>query len=154
MNYLKLQSDLLKAADKRDRTGKRLSFTYGQTESAIAVIVDEHYIVFIPKYRWYLDIDKVFAKMTPLDLKKIMYEDPEDALPAIDTGITRNLSDGRKVRVFENDKVTIWIDGACLKYFDLSNATFKATEKNKPLYIYETDNIGESLVGYVLPVNY
>lgn len=153
MKYLQLQKDLLTAADKRDRTGKRSIFTYGITGNKLAVCVDGNYLVFVPKDRFYLDLDKIFPQRTPLDLKKIMYEDPEDALPAIDTGVTRTVADGRKVRVFTNDKADIWIAETCLKYFDLSISTFAGTEKNKALYIFE-DDIGKTLVGMVLPVIY
>lgn len=152
MNYIKLQADILKAADKQERSGKRSPYMYGMIEDFIGVIVDGYYLTLIRKNRFYLDLDKVFPHTAPVTIKNFI-DGSEDTLQAEDTGVIRTVADGRKVRVFETKEAEIWIDENALKYFDLSNSTFRASEKNKPLYIYE-DDLGETLVGMIFPVNH
>lgn len=156
MKTIKLLTDILKASDKRDQGGKKSPFRYGERDGSIGVCVDGHYIAFVRKDRFYLDLEKCFPKQTPLNLKKIIFEDPDDALDAYDTGTTRRIpAADRTVRIFETDRATIWIDEDSLKYFDLDDRTvFKGTEKNKPFYIYEDTNLGLILVGFILPVNH
>lgn len=154
MKTIKLLTDILKASEKRDQGGKKSPFMYGETENSIAIAVEGHYLVFCRKDRFYLDLEKCFPKQTPLDLRKIMFEDPDYALDAYDTGMTRKIADGRTVKIFETEKATIWIDANCFRYLDLDGAIFKGNEKNTPLYVYEDSNLGETLVGFILPVNH
>lgn len=154
MKTVKLLTDILKASEKRDQGGKKSPFMYGETKDSIAIAVGGSYLVFVRKDRFYLDLEKCFPKQTPLNLKKIMFEDPEDALLAYDTGMTRKVADGRTIKIFETEKATIWIDSDCFRYLDLDGLIFKGTEKNKPIYVYEDSNLGETLVGFILPVNH
>lgn len=154
MKTVKLLTDILKASEKRDQGGKKSPFMYGETEDSIAVAVGGSYLVFVRKDRFYLDLEKCFPKQTPLNLKKIIFEDPGDAFLAYDTGMTRKVEDGRTIKIFETEKATIWIDADNFRYLDLDGAIFKGTEKNKPLYVYEDSNLGEMLVGMILPVNH
>ena len=154
MKVTKLLTDIIKASEKRDQKGKKSPFMYGVTDESIVIIVDGHYMIFVRKDRFYLDLEKCFPKMTPVDVKKIIFEDPDDALLAYDTGMTRKLEDGRTIKIFESEKATIWIDADNFRYLDLDGVIFKATEKNKPLYVYEESNLGNTLVGFILPVNH
>lgn len=152
MKYLQLQTDILKAAYKQDTRGKASPFHCGDYENKIAVIVDGCYMVFVPEDKFYLDISYVFDK--PRDVSKMMRSENE-AIDAYNTGMIRTVLDGRKVRVFSTDQeAEIWIAESNLKYFDLDKCTFKGSEKNKPLFIYEDTNLGSQLVGYILPVNH
>lgn len=152
MKYLQLQTDILKAADKRDTRGKASPFKYGEYEDKYAVIIDGAYMVFIPAAKFYLDKSKVFDK--PLDVSKMMKSENE-ATDAYNTGLIRTVLDGRKVCVFStNYEAEIWIAEPNLKYFNLDECRFSASTKNKPLFIYEDTNLGSQLVGYILPVNH
>ena len=153
MKYVKLQTDILKAADKQKITGNASPFQCGgDYENKIVVIVDSCYMVFVPEDKFYLDISYVFDK--PLDVSKMMRSENE-AIDAYNTGMIRTVADGRKVRVFStNYEAEIWIAEQTLKYFNLDECRFRASTKNKPVFIYEDNNLGSQLVGYILPVNH
>lgn len=157
MKYVKLQTDILKAADKRDRGGNKLPFMCGIYEGGIygdfiGLIVDNCYLVLIRKDHFYLDPVKIFRGAEPVNIGKFI-RNAWDALPVEDTGVMRTLQDGRKVKVFTTGKDDIYVDEKCLKYFDLDDSSFRATDKKSPVYIYEYD-LTETLVGMVLPINY
>ena len=69
-----------------------------------------------------------------------------------DTYLTPEMvsDDKRILRVFENEKGKIYVDEKLLKNFNLSKSTFKGSEPNKPIFIYEN----EMMVGFVFPVRY
>lgn len=151
MKTVKLLTDIIKAAEKRDLYEKSFPFRYGEMGDLIAISVDDYYIVFVRKDEFYLDLSKVFKKQEPLNIEKIV-KGYEYALSAIDTGVTRVLDDKRTVRVFSTDKDDIWIDQKNLKYFDLDQVYFEGTVKKCPLYIFDKDST--VLLGVILPVNH
>lgn len=151
MKTVRLLTDIIKAAEKRDLYKKSFPFKYGEMDDLIAILIDDYYIVFVRKDEFYLDLSKVFKKQEPLNIEKIV-KGYEYALPAIDTGVTRVLDNKKTVRVFSTDKDDIWIDQKNLKYFDLDQVYFKGTVKKCPLYIFDKDL--DILLGVILPVNH
>ena len=153
MKYLKLQTDILKAADKRDRGGKLSPFQYGTVDNCVGVIVDGYYIVFIPYNRFYLKLDRAFSQAEPVKIEPMIWG-VHKTVNYFDTGLRRTIiEDGRTVRIFTNKFEDIWIDEKTLKYFDLEGAVFKGTDRKSPLFIYE-ESRPEDLAGMILPVNH
>ena len=149
MNYIKLQQDILKAKFVEDTRGRKSPFAYGFYEESIAIVIDGHYIVFIPTCAFYLDLKKTFPKLVPVNVEKIIK--PYDTEPITDTGMIRTVEDGLKVRVFSGKTDQIWIDEKCFKYFGKDEVTeYRGTGKKYPIYLYEY----EVLVGMLLPVNH
>lgn len=150
MKTVRLLTDIIKAAEKRDLYEKSFPFRYGEMGDLIAILVDDYYMVFVRKDEFYLDLSKVFKEQKPFNIERLV-KDCEYALPAIDTGVTRVLANKKTVRVFSTDKDDIWIDQKNLKYFDLDHVYFKGTVKKCPLYIF--DEYSNILLGVILPVN-
>lgn len=135
------------------RLNKRtFPYNYGETESAIGVIVESKYIIFVMKKYFYLDLSKTFGDQTPIKDTLKLARGYNDAFPATDTGVTRTLEDNRKIKIFSTKKDDIWIDEKNFKYFDLDQVHFKGTDKKSPLYVF--DNVFHDLVGVILPVNH
>lgn len=94
--------------------------------------------------------------MVPVDLKKLIdWTDLEYSDPAVDTGVVRTITDNHKVKVLETDPAdvvgdTVWIAVNTLTYYEEDRLEYKATEKNKPVYFIEDDD----LVGVIMPVNH
>lgn len=152
MNYIKLQTDILKAKEAEDLRGKPSPFKYGLIDNYVGIIVNGSYLVLVPKCAFYLDFEKTFPKQVPIKIEQILkFRDAEDALPATDTGITRRIETVNKtIKVFTTEKADIWVDKDHFKYFGKDVTEYRGTEKNKPLYLFEY----EVLVGMVLPVNH
>lgn len=163
MKYVKLQQDLVKLADKRDRgVGSKRDRLFwckpDEEDGQIGIVINGFYIAFIREDMRYIDLDKV-CKGAQTDIKRLM-KDPYEAIEATNTDVIKNMGfrvggGGKgKVRIFSTEKDgEIWIDENHLKYFDLDNSTFKGTDRNGPIYIYEADPVNR-LVGYVLPVRH
>ena len=149
MNYVKLQTDILKAKFIEDTRGRKSPFMYGFYEESVAIIIDGHYMALVPKCAFYLDLEKVFPKLVPVDVKKMIK--PYDTETITDTGMIRTVGDGHKVRVFSGKNDQIWIDEKFFKYFGKDDVTeYRGINKKYPIYLYEY----EVLVGMLSPVNH
>lgn len=153
MNYMKLQTDIIKAVDKEKNGGKKSPYKYGyyeQNGEKYIAILDDHKIVFIPEKFFYLNIDKVFDQVNVYHVDKMINVD--NVVNTYTEGVIKPIKADPKIKVqiFSNDKADIWISVDLLKLFDLSVSHFKASDKKSPLYIYED----ETLVGLILPVNH
>ena len=146
MNYLKLQTDILKAWERENTRGKKSPFMYGLLDETVGITVDEHYIVMVPRCAFALDLKRVFEKQEPYDLTR--FTDYHDTEPIYDTGILRITADGRKVRVFSSSNDEIWIDEKYFGYFGQDVTEYRGSAKNKPVFLFEE----EVLVGMLLPV--
>lgn len=161
MKISKLMSDIIRAKERELSGGGRSPFTYGLIEKpngkkAVGVLVRNAYVVIVPEERFYLDLNKVFGHLVPVDLEKIIdWTDLEYSDPAVDTGVVRTITDNRKVKILETDPAdavgeTVWVDVNTLTYYEEDRLEYKATKKNKPVYFIEDDD----LVGVIMPVNH
>lgn len=161
MKISKLMSDIIRAKERELSGGGRSPFTYGLIEKpngkkAVGVLVRNAYVVIVPEERFYLDLKKVFGHLVPVDLEKIIdWTDLEYSDPAFDAGIVRTITDNRKIKVIETDPAdavgeTVWVNVNTLTYYEEDRLEYKATEKNKPVYFIEDDD----LVGVIMPVNH
>ena len=161
MKISKLMGDIIRAKERELSGGVRSPFTYRLIEKpngkkAVAVLVRNAYFVIVPEERFYLDRNKVFSPLVPVDLEKLVdWTDFEYSDSAVDTGVVRTITDNRKVKVLETDPAdavgdTVWIDVNTLTYYEEDRLEYKATEKNKAVYFIEDDD----LVGVIMPVNH
>ena len=153
MNYLKVQQNLLKAADARDGwKHKNFNIYYFTTEDKVWMCPKGEWMIGVPKNQFYLDIDKIWKDVKPVQGETFL-KDTGDLKPAVDTNSIVQVTICKKKKMnlhkFVVDNEAIYVQEEYLKFFD-PDATFKGTKHNAPLYVYEN---GE-LVGLILPVNH
>lgn len=144
MKYLKLQSDLIKAAEKRDGwKNECFKYKYGIKDDVIVIISNFKFWV-IPLSNFYLDINKVFPfeQIHNLDLfiRKAEYE-------VTFTGLSK-IIDKKNLLIFDCNGKSVYIDESLLKDFDIEYSSLRGNDEKSPIQIYEND----VLVGAVLPV--
>ena len=64
MNYIKIQSDILKAKDKCNISGKRFPYMYGYYDNNVGIVDDGKALYLIPDKLFYLDKDKIFNSVS------------------------------------------------------------------------------------------
>ena len=148
---MKFQQDLLKAADERDGWKHKLfNYPWFETDDKIFICPQGHYFIAILKVQFYMDKEKVFKNITPINGKSFL--NPDNLRMATDTHtiVVADVKAKMKLHKFVIGDEVIFLDENNLKYFDLEDSTFKGTNRKNPIYIYEN----EELVGMVLPVNH
>lgn len=152
MEILKIQNNLMKAAEARDLTGDEKYFKayqFMEDDRAFYVVENAIAVWAIPKSLYYLNTEKIFKDQIPVNIKK-MIDDASEAETLIDTETEKKVGTGT-VHIFQKDNgEQIYLDKKLLKYHKLEACTFRGTKKNYPVYIYEED----VLTAVVLPVNY
>ena len=152
MEILKIQNNVLKAAEARDLTGIDKYFNaykYMEDDNYFYVVENAIVVYAIPKRLYYLNTEKVFKDQLPVNLKK-MLDDASEAEQLIDTETEKKVGNGT-VHIFQTAAGDqIYVDKKLLKYHKLEACTFNGTKRNYPVYIYEED----TLTAVALPVNY
>lgn len=154
MKYIKLQQDLLKAADARDGwKHKPFNNHWFETENQIFICPDAYWMMGIPKESFYLNIDKVFKDIQPFTSGNDLIKKSLDTFPAKDTHMVIDVVKNRtkmKLHSFIVNEETIYVNDNFLKYFDLDESKVTGSGKRSPIYIWE----GDVVVGLLLPVNH
>lgn len=147
MNYLKLQQELLKAAESRDGPKhKQFDVHYSIINDRIWVFPHAFFGMGIPLDKFYLDVDKIWKDTSPLACGWIL-KDAENAKPAVDTNTSVILKTEKKsVHKFIVNDESIFVNEKYLNYFN--DSCFKGTNGKSPLFVYEFDE----LVGMILPI--
>lgn len=152
MKYMKVQMDLVKAADGRDGWKKKnFNIPYFITEDKVWVCPDAVWMMGIPKGLFYLDKEKIWKDTKPFQGENFI-KNLYDLEPATDTHIIMDVEqDNKKMKLhkFKMKDEVVFVQENILNYFE-PNATFRGTKHNAPLYVYELDEV----VGMILPVNY
>lgn len=152
MNYLKVQQNLLKMADARDGwKHKDFNIYYFITEDKVWIIPKGQWIIGIPKNQFYLDIDKIWKDVKPLQGETFL-KSTRDLKPVVDTNSIVQVTIFQKkmnLHKFMVDDKTIYVKEERLKFFD-TDSHFEGSDSRSPLYVYENNE----LVGLILPVNY
>lgn len=143
MNYLKIQTDILKMLDKDDKRNRVLVGVLGDDE--IAVTLDGYVLYRIPQDKFYLDINKIPGNQLKVDL--LFNFSTIDAVKSNSLKKVRNVT---LVRL-ESEKDHAWVDGKLLKLFN-DDCTF-ALSKEKPLRSLVKVFEKGICVGIVLPFN-
>lgn len=149
---MKVQMDLLKAADGRDGYKKKnFNIPYFITEDKVWVCPSGEWMIGIPKVLFYLDNEKIWKDTRPFigeNLIKNLY----DLETATDTHIIIDVEEGNKkiqLHKFKVKNEAVFVREKDLKYFE-PDATFRGSKRKSPIYVYELDE----LVGILCPVNY
>ena len=150
MDFLKIQSDILKGAYNRVVKDKGFDWRYCETDRSV-VVGNKYACYIIPKYYMFLDIEKTFDRPSCEGFKSII-DTSETTTFIEDTGIEKRLPDRSiTVHIFDcGEGEELWISTKLLKRFDLNNCVFKGKNRKTPLFIYEND----VLVGIVIGVNH
>ena len=149
---MKVQNDLLKAANARDGSKKKyFNIPYFITEDKVWVCPDGSWMMAIPKDLFYLDKEKIWKDTKPFHGEKFI-KNLCDLEPVTDAHVIMDVDlDNKKMKLhkFNVKDEAIFVNENFLNYFD-PGATFRGTKRNAPLYVYE---LGE-VVGIICPVNY
>lgn len=154
MNYMKLQMDLLKAADARDgwkhRPFKALWF---ETDDRVFICPESTWMMGVFKDRFFLDISKIFKDTLPLITGEKLLKSGQNTKPAEDTHIIIDAvvhNKKRKLHKFTVDDKPVYVQEDVLRYFEMDYSRFTGTDSISPLFVWENDDI----IGLILPVNY
>ena len=141
MNYIKMQTELLKMLDREDKRNQVLAGVLNEEE--IAVTLDGYALYRIPQDKFYIDLNKIPGNQ----LKAYSFFDFETE----DATKTNELRRVKKVTLvkLKSANAYTWVDEKLLKYFD-KECTF-AISKNKPLISPVKIFEDEVCVGIVLP---
>lgn len=152
MNTLKLQNDLVKAANNRDKKGKLFNGLYLTREYDTIVGFNGSAIYTIYNDELYIDCEKVFNGRSPQNFENVVNNvmNSGDYEPLTNTRIIEERKiNGKKVMLykFNNSKGDIYINKDLLKYFDMNSLTLFGGDNRQPIRAYE-DN---TFVGIVCP---
>ena len=152
MNTLKLQNDLVKAANNRDKKGKLFNGVFLKRDYDTLVGFNGSAIYTIYNDELYIDCDKVFNGRSPETFKNVVQGimDNDNYEPLTNTRtIEQHKINGRKAMLFKfnNSKGDIYINKDLLKYFDMERLVLFGGNNKQPVRAYE-DN---TFVGIVCP---
>ena len=150
MDFLKIQSEILKGAYNRLIKDKEFDWQYCETDQSV-VMGNAFECYIIPKQYVFLNIEKTFDR-PPLEGFKTIIQGSETTHFVEDTGIEKHLPDSNiAVHIFDcGEGEELWINVKLLKRFDLKKCVFKGNNRKTPLFIYEND----VLVGIVIGINH
>lgn len=145
MDYLKIQMELMKEANKRDAKNKIVHIGYGFYKDRV-VLINDYYAALAPKDRCYLNLETAFRNAkTAVDVGKFF---DYNAVPAKDTHTTV-LYKKHKLRAFSFGKEKLYVGEDFLKAFKLDNPRYEAVNTYSPLFLFE----GDQCAGFILPFN-
>ena len=152
MNYIKLQQDLIKAANNRDKKGKLFNGVFLNREYDTLVGFNGSAIYTIYNDELYIDCKKVFNGRSPQNfenvINSVMDNKDYESLVNLNTIEQRKIN-GKKAMLykFNNSKGDIYINKDLLKYFDMDRLVLIGGNNAQPIRAYE-DN---TFVGIVCP---
>ena len=152
MNTLKLQNDLIKAANNRDKKGKLFNGMYLTRDYDTLVGFNGSAIYTIYNDELYIDCKKVFNSRSPQNFENVVNSvmDNDDYEPLTNTRtIGQRKINGKKANLykFNNSKGDIYINKDLLKYFDMDRLVLIGDNNKQPIRAYE-DN---TFVGIICP---
>lgn len=154
MNYMKVQTDLLKAADARDGwKHKPFNTLWFETDDRVFICPGGSVMIGIIKPRFFLDVSKIFKDVAPLTSGEQFLKSGQNTKLAGNTHIIIDaVEHGKKMKLhkFMVDDEPVYVQEDFLKYFEMDYSGFTGTDSKSPLYVWENDDI----VGMIMPVNY
>lgn len=152
MNTLKLQNDLVKAANNRDKKCKLFNGVFLKREYDTLVGFNGSAIYTIYNDELYINCEKVFNGRSPETFKNVVQGvmDNDNYEPLTNTRtIEQRKINGKKVMLykFNNSKGDIYVNKDLLKYFDMDRLVLIGGDNTQPIRAYE-DN---TFIGIVCP---
>ena len=155
MNTLKLQNDLIKAANNRDEKGKAFNGFYLKREFETIIGPNRSQAFIIPNEQLYIDVEKVFNGREVPTFERVLskIETGENyTLLKNDDVLEKRERNKKKIDVyrFENPVLNqkIYLNKKLMKYYDMDKLVVYGGNNKQPLKIYEDD----LFIGVLAPV--
>ena len=155
MNYIKLQQDLIKAANNRDEKYKEFNGFYVKREYETIIGPNRSQAFVIPNEQLYINLEKVFNGKEVPTFENVLYKIQNNESYSVlkDTGIIEQRTICKKkiqLLVYENTALNekIYLDKKLLKYFDMDNLSIYGGNNKQPVKIYENGKF----IGVLAPV--
>ena len=150
MNYIKLQQDLIKAANNRDEKYKEFNGFYVKREYETIIGPNRSQAFVIPNEQLYINLEKVFNGKEVPTFENVLYkiETNENYSMLKDIGVIEQRTVGKKkiqLLVYENTALNekIYLDKKLFKYYDTKNLVLYGGNCKQPVRVYEdTEFIG------------
>ena len=142
MNTLKLQNDLIKAANNRDKKGKLFNGVFLARDYDTLVGFNGSAIYAIYNDELYIDCKKVFNGRSQQNFENVVNNvmNSDDYEPLTNTmTIEQRKINGKKASLFKfkNSKGDIYINKDLLKYFDMDRLVLIGGDNRQPIRAYE-----------------
>ena len=155
MNYIKLQQDLIKAANSRDEKGKAFRGFYVKREFETIIGPNQSQAFVIPNEQLYIDVEKVFNSREVPTFENVLYkiETSENyTFLKNENVLEQRVYNKKKIDVyrFENIKLNekIYLNKKLMKYYDMDNLSIYGSNNKQPVKIYENGKF----IGVLAPV--
>lgn len=155
MNYIKLQQDIIKAANNRDEKGKAFNGFYLKREYETIIAPNHSQAFIIPNEQLYIDVEKVFNGREVPTFERVLSKIETDGnythLKNEDV-LERHAYNKKKIDVyrFENSNLNekVYLDKKLMKYYDMDKLVIYGGNNKQPVKIYEDD----LFIGVLAPV--
>ena len=155
MNYIKLQQDLIKAANNRDEKHKAFNGFYVKREYETIVGPNQSQVFIIPNEQLYIDVEKVFNGREVPTFENVLYKietNENYTFLKNENVLEQRVYNKKKIDVyrFENTKLNekIYLNKKLMKYYDMDNLSIYGGNNKQPVKIYENGKF----VGVLAPV--
>ena len=155
MNYIKLQQDLIKAANNRDEKGKAFNGFYLKREHETIIGPNQSQVFVIPNEQLYIDVEKVFNGREVPTFENVLYKietNENYTFLKNENVLEQRVYNKKKIDVyrFENIKLNekIYLNKKLMKYYDMDNLVIYGGNNKQPVKIYEDD----LFIGVLAPV--
>ena len=155
MNYIKLQQDLIKAANNRDEKGNAFNGFYVKREFETIIGPNQSQVFVIPNEQLYIDVEKVFNGREVQSFENVLYKietNENYTFLKNEDVLERHVYNKKKIDVyrFENPVLNgkIYLNKKLMKYYDMDNLSIYGGNNKQPVKIYENGKF----VGVLAPV--
>ena len=155
MNYIKLQQDLIKAANSRDEKGKAFNGFYLKREYETIIGPNQSQVFVIPNEQLYIDVEKVFNGREVPTFENVLYKietNENYTFLKNENVLEQRVYNKKKIDVyrFENQNLNekIYLNKKLMKYYDMDNLSIYGGNNKQPVKIYENGKF----IGVLAPV--
>ena len=155
MNTLKLQQDLIKAANSRDEKRKMFNGFYVKREHETIIGPNQSQAFIVPNECLYIDVEKVFNGREVPTFERVLskIETNENyTFLKNDNVLEQRVYNKKKIDVyrFENSNLNekIYLNKKLMKYYDMDNLSIYGGNNRQPVKIYENGKF----IGVLAPV--
>ena len=154
MNYIKLQQDLIKAANNRDEKYKAFNGFYVKREFETIIGPNQSQAFIVPNECLYIDVEKVFNGREVPTFERVLskIETDENYTFLKNENVLEQRVYKKKIDVyrFENTKLNekIYLNKKLMKYYDTDNLSIYGGNNKQPVKIYENGKF----IGVLAPV--
>ena len=155
MDYIKLQQDLIKAANSRDEKGKAFNGFYVKREFETIIGPNQSQVFVIPNEQLYIDVEKVFNSREVPTFENVLYKietNENYTFLKNENVLEQRVYNKKKIDVyrFENTRLNekIYLNKKLMKYYDMDNLSIYGGNNKQPVKIYENGKF----VGVLAPV--